>query len=183
MYRHLRPALPAVIALLCVAGCRSAPDEAHAAPAASEATSAPPAVEGASTAAATVAADPHESGPPWTTWDEGSARAQRENRPMMVFVHTDWCSQCRRLEPVFDRPDVLEAARDFVMISYNSDDNAAWIRTVVGNNDTYVPRVLFLRPNGTLQDLRSDHPRYPYFYTADMAERLKANLRAAQSGT
>ena len=169
----------ALAVLLAAPACRKAPEAASAPPPASEAAALPSAEAPADVA--TTAASPR---PPdrWVTWDEGSAFARQHDVPMVVFVHTDWCSQCRRLEPVFEQEEVLEAMRGLVRVSYNSDDNAAWIRDQVGNRDTYVPRVLFLSSAGELLDLHSDHARYPYFYAPSMVERLIANMRAAQAG-
>lgn len=118
----------------------------------------------------------------WLTWDQAHARAQAGNQPIMVFVYADWCPRCSELEPIFSTAPIQDAAQGVLMVRYNSDDNAPWIRDVVQNNDTYVPRVLFLNPDGSLKSLVSPHPRFPYFYTPQMTQSLVANLRAALAG-
>ena len=45
-------------------------------------------------------------------------------------------------------------------------------------------RVLFLDPEGRLKaDIQSGHPRYPYFYSHHVADRLLQNLHAAATGS
>jgi protein-disulfide reductase (glutathione) len=186
---RLRPLCTPTLALLFLSasvvgatvGCKTAPSSQTATPAPVTASSAAAPAPEASAPGREAA--PAETPPEhWLTWEEGSAMARERGLPMMVFVHADWCSQCRRLEPVFDREDVRAAAHGLVRIAYNSDENAAWIRTIVGNHDTYVPRVLFLGSDGQLRPLTSSHSRYPYFYSPEMVDRLIANMQAAQVG-
>jgi thiol:disulfide interchange protein len=115
----------------------------------------------------------------WASWEEGSTRAAAANQPMMLFVYADWCGRCSELEPVFSQPAVLEASRGLVMIRHDHDQPAPWLENTVGDTDTYVPRVLFLNPDGSRRAEVSPHPRYPLFYTPSMVDALIANMRAA----
>jgi hypothetical protein len=117
----------------------------------------------------------------WMSWDEGYAAAQASRTPIMLYVYGDWCARCRELEPVLERDDVLAVTDGLIRIRQNTDENAPWLAEVVGDRNSYVPRVLFLHPDGSRTDLVSPHPRYPYFYTPSMADALKNNAEAAHT--
>lgn len=130
-------------------------------------------------AVATAGSGAHGDAAGWLSWPEGSIVAASEQRPMMVFVYADWCPRCRELEPVLDRPEVRDAGcNKLVMVRQNQDEDSGWLRTTVGDNETYVPRVMFLNPDGTMRSEVSPHPRYPLFYTPSMVEALMTNMRA-----
>lgn len=144
------------------------------APAAPTPAAAPP-----TDSVAPVAADSVQ----WMPWEQALARAQAENRAMMVLVYADWCSRCRELRPVFDDPRVVEASRNLVMVQHNQDEAAPWLQSVVGDTQSYVPRVMFLNPDGTQKtELISPHPRYPLFYVPQMLDVLVSNMAAAARG-
>lgn len=143
-----------------------------------EATGAAVQAPGAGHTAASAGSGAHSSDG-WLAWSEASALALAENRPMMLFVYADWCPRCRELEPVLDRPEVRQAGcNKLVMVRQNQDEEPAWLRTTVGDPQTYVPRVIFLNPDGTMRAEVSPHPRYPLFYTPSMVEALMSNMRA-----
>jgi hypothetical protein len=51
------------------------------------------------------------------------------------------------------------------MIKQNQDEHPAWLNKAFGQFGGYVPRVFFLRADGTmLSEIKSAHPRYLYFY-------------------
>lgn len=117
---------------------------------------------------------------PWQSWDEGFAEAEQSGKSMMLFVYAEWCGRCRELEPVFTEASVIDAARELIMIRHDQDQGGAWLEEVVGDSSTYVPRVIFLNPDGSMQrDLTSTHPRYPLFYTPRMRDDLIANMGSA----
>lgn len=172
-----RPLLAFLATALIVAavGCNPPNNAATNEPAAAPA----PAVAEAPVVAAPEAAPVALTAPAWASWPEGSVRAAAANQPMMLFVYADWCGRCSELEPVFSQPAVLEASRGLVMIRHDHDTPAPWLQTTVGDSDSYVPRILFLNPDGSRRAEVSPHPRYPLFYTPNMVDALIANMRAA----
>jgi thiol:disulfide interchange protein len=123
---------------------------------------------------------PGEGSVAWVALEEGAALASAQNKPIMVFVYTDWCPRCSELEPVFQDPTLVEAMSGLVTVRHNQDSGSAWLRTQAGDTDEYVPRVLFLNPDGSRMPIVSPHPRYPLFYTPAMREALANNMRQAQ---
>lgn len=129
-----------------------------------------------------AAADDHEScehDPTWHAWSEAREMAAERQSPMLLYVYADWCPRCRELAPVLDECAVREPADGVVFVRHNQDVEAPWLRDVVGDTDTYVPRVLFLDAEGRRMDLVSPHPRYPFFYTPSMREALVTNIGQA----
>jgi thiol:disulfide interchange protein len=117
---------------------------------------------------------------PWLSRDAAVAQAAAENRPMMVFVYTDWCPRCGELEPVFNESAIVQAANGLIPVRHNQDENPAWLQQLAQDYEEYVPRVLFLNPDGSLMSIVSSHPRYPYFYTPAMRDTLVANMQVAK---
>jgi len=67
-----------------------------------------------------------------------------------------------------------------MMVRQDQDQAAPWLKEQLGGYGTYVPRVLFVSPDGTVrEDLTGGHPRYPHFYAPMVADKLIANMRAA----
>lgn len=117
----------------------------------------------------------------WRSWEAAQSIARSQSKAMCVVVYAEWCSRCKELAPVFGRPDVARAAADLVMVRQDQDQAAPWLKEQLGAYGGYVPRVLFLAPDGQVRDdLTSGHPRYPHFYAALVADRLLANMRAAR---
>lgn len=117
----------------------------------------------------------------WLSWDEGYAAAQASHTPIMLYVYGEWCARCRELEPVLDRDDVVAATEGLIRIRQDTDVPAPWLADIVGDRNSYVPRVLFLHPDGSRTELVSPHPRYPYFYTPSMIDALLDNVATAAS--
>ncbi len=137
------------------------------------------------TAVAGEPADDHAEGHgEWLSLQAGRELAAAESRNLLVYVYADWCARCRELEPVIESPDVMTASDQLVHVRHNSDvDDSSWLREAAQDRDGYVPRVLFLRSDGTRLPLVSDHPRYPLFYTPAMKDTLLANIQLAQQGS
>lgn len=132
-------------------------------------------------------AGPHvelPAGVDWQTWTDGLSSARSQGRPIMLLVYAHWCQQCKALAPVFADPAVKALSAQLVMVEQNADDRPSWLEeTFSGVTRDYVPRIFFVRPDGTVrEDIKSGHPKYPYFYSAAGVEELKAAMRKAISG-
>lgn len=202
-------AAPAAVNAAPAAPMNTAPAAApvNTAPAAAPVNTAPPAAPAAVNAAPAAApavaesqaapqsalpASAHPRGPndiawtdsvAWKGWEDGVAQARADNRPIALLVYADWCPKCKALAPVFADPAVLALTKDLVMIKQDQDDQPAFLQERFGDIGGYVPRLLFLRPDGTLRtDITSGHPRYPYFYNSQQPETLQTSLRTAAKG-
>lgn len=193
LFRSIRPLshLSVLCALAMASGACNAPTEPVVAN--SEPESATPAMQGAAIVAdgsagsaelpAAADSSAHLSVPagmPWLSPDAAVAQATAENRPMMVFVYTDWCPRCGELEPLFNESVIVQAANGLIPVRHNQDENPAWLQQLAQDYEEYVPRVLFLNPDGTRMAIVSSHPRYPYFYTPSMRDTLLTNMQVAK---
>ena len=193
-FRSIRPL--SHLLLLCAVALVTAACNGPTGPvvATSESESATPALQGAANveedlagSAEQPAAAPADSGAhlnvpagmPWLSRDAAVAQAAAENRPMMVFVYTDWCPRCGELEPLFNESAVVQAANGLIPVRHNQDENPAWLQQLAQDYEEYVPRVLFLNPDGTRMSIVSSHSRYAYFYTPAKRDTLVANMQIA----
>ncbi len=62
----------------------------------------------------------------WQSWEEGAAKAVRDNRKILLYVYTPACGWCKKLEQeTFAHAQVAQAVRaDFVAIKLNAYENA-----------------------------------------------------------
>lgn len=118
----------------------------------------------------------------WKSWDEGLKLAQSTNKPVMLLVYAEWCPHCRELKPVFADPDIIKLSEQLVMVRQDADEDPPWLRPKLGHLGSYVPRLFFLKPDGTVQaDITSGNGRFPYFYTREGIEALKSSMKRALS--
>nr|WP_255216074.1 thioredoxin family protein [Pseudenhygromyxa sp. WMMC2535] len=115
----------------------------------------------------------------WRGLDEGLAEAERTGRPVMLVVHTSWCSKCRALKGEFNgNASIEELSREFVMVHADQDEVPEM--ALYAPDGTYIPRVMFLDAQGKL-DRELANPnritRYRYFYTPQ--EDLVGTMREA----
>lgn len=146
MRRALPPTLLLALLALPVVGCRCdrRPASTPAAPAA------PDEWNGAQVA--------------WQPFEEGLAAAARDARPVCLVFFTSWCPHCRTYSRVFSDPRIVEASKDFVMIRLDRDQNPQLSQRYAPDGD-YIPRTLFLRPDGTLAaDIHARRDRFLYFW-------------------
>lgn len=116
----------------------------------------------------------------WRGWESAQSSARSQGKSICVVVYAEWCPRCKELAPVFGEPAFATAAADLVMVRQDQDQAAPWLKEQLGAYGEYVPRVLFLSPEGKVrEDLTSGHPRYPHFYAPMVKDQLLANMRAA----
>jgi protein-disulfide reductase (glutathione) len=163
----------AVLALVLAAGCSSrtsSPAPGDATPAVAIDVAARPASPPAGWNDAAIA---------WLSPDAGLAEARGSQRPVCLVVFTTWCPRCAAYSQLFHDPRVVAAAKHFVMIRVDADANEAFAGRFAPDGE-YIPRTLFLAPDGALkEDVRSGHPRFAYYYgDEDPAPLLAAMARA-----
>ena len=121
---------------------------------------------------------------PWLPFDTAVARAKAEGKAIGVVVYADWCPKCRSLAPAFMSGPVVAASSKVLWVLQNHDEQPAWLQERFASYGNYVPRIFFLRPDGTMDaEIQSGHARFPYFYLAAKPEALIASIdRAALAG-
>lgn len=166
----------AVLALVLAAGCssrtsRRAPDDAAPALAAIDSAARP----------ASPPSGWNDAAIAWLSPEAGLAEARRSQRPVCLVVFTTWCPRCAAYSQLFHDPRVVAAAKQLVMIRVDADANEAFASRFAPDGG-YIPRTLFLAPDGTLRDdVQSGHPRFAYYYDDEDPRPLLAALgRAAK---
>lgn len=116
----------------------------------------------------------------WQTWEAGTKEAAAKKKPMLLLVFAEWCPHCRSLAPAFQDKEVVQLAKNLVMIRQNADDKPAWLQERFGRFGSYVPRIFFLKPDGTVaEEIVSGHPRFPYFFQASKIQQLRDAMKKA----
>jgi thiol:disulfide interchange protein DsbD len=92
---------------------------------------------------------------PWVKDDETAAlaRAQAENKPLIIDFTAEWCAACKELEHfTYTDAGVITASAAFVplMIDATSDKDPK-VQALLKKYDVKgLPTVLFLKPDGTV---------------------------------
>lgn len=117
----------------------------------------------------------------WRDYTDGLAAAKDKNKPVCLIFYTEWCPHCTNYSKVFHDQQVVERARDFVMIRLDKDKHPE-LSTKYAPDGQYIPRTYFLSPAGTLDpDIHAPRDRYKYFYDeADPASVLAGMDKALQ---
>ena len=115
--------------------------------------------------AATAPANGYGDSIAWRGLDEGLRESAALGRPLMLVVHAAWCPRCKELKRRFFDPGLAAASERFVMVNIDQDAEPAGLR--YGPDGQYIPRILFVDPQGQI-DAGLSNParsRYKYFYS------------------
>lgn len=115
----------------------------------------------------TATADAHGFGEkiPWEPLDGALAHAKKDGMPIMLVAHASWCKRCKELKPAFSDPEIEELSQHFVMVNADQDVEPKMLE--YAPDGEYIPRVVFLSPEG-VEDLtltNEARERHRYFYT------------------
>jgi thiol-disulfide isomerase/thioredoxin len=124
------------------------------------------------------------SGPiQWVRYEEALTLAKESGKHIFLIFYADWCPKCRALGPIFGEDQELHALSEkLIMVRTNQMLNKRWMEAYKKKGG-YVPRIYFLNAKGELrEDLKSPHPRFPFFYATNQIKQLKANMRKASGG-
>jgi protein-disulfide reductase (glutathione) len=103
---------------------------------------------------------------------------QAEGKPAMVLITKTWCGACKRLKTVFaDSKAIEEGAKAFVAINLQDDEEPT--REDFRPDGQYIPRLLFVTPQGVVMDIvnAGGNPKFKYYY-ADEAS-IVTSMKAA----
>lgn len=115
----------------------------------------------------TATADAHGFGEniPWEPLEGALAHAKQDGMPVMLVVHASWCSRCKELKPAFSNPELAALSQHFIMVNADQDLEPKVLE--YAPDGEYIPRVVFLSPEG-IEDLtltNEARQRHRYFYT------------------
>ena len=119
----------------------------------------------------------------WLDVRAGVQKSIATGKTVLMVFHAPWCTACRQYREVFKDPRIVEASRDYVMVLVDADADKL-TNGAFAPDGTYVPRTLFMTPDG---DVRSDlvgatDPEHPH--TIDIKspeELLSLMLKGASS--
>ncbi len=99
----------------------------------------------------------------WKDMREGVKQATATGKTAIMVLHAEWCSACKKYRNVFKDPGIVAMSSDYVMILVDVDKDPT-TNGAFSPDGTYVPRTLFITPDG---DVRSDlvgksDPEHPH---------------------
>lgn len=116
----------------------------------------------------------------WVTFEEGLEEIRKRDKLMLLLIHKSWCGSCKALKPkLADSKDFAQMSRHFVMVNTEDEEEPKGSQFVVDGE--YIPRVLFLNPEGKVIDEiwneGTKHPHVKYYYSSPQ-ELIAAMKRA-----
>ncbi|MEM6293000.1 MAG: thioredoxin family protein [Myxococcota bacterium] len=115
---------------------------------------------------------------PWEPFDGALAHAKSAGMPVMLVVHASWCKRCKELKPMFADDEIQKLAQGFVMVNVDQDKEPRSLQ--YAPDGEYIPRVVFLSPEGvedlTLTNERRTKHRYFYTPSDDLAGMMRKAL-------
>lgn len=105
------------------------------------------------------------------------AKAQAENKIVLVDIWATWCGWCTKLdEEVFTSPEFAEASEDFVLLKIDSDANEGYLDKT---GQTGLPTTAFFLPDGRLLAAQAGYmPTPAYVEMLGKAKGLRDKLDA-----
>ena len=120
----------------------------------------------------------------WHSYETGLAEAKASGKPVVLIFYADWCPTCHAYKNIFNKPQIVELAKQLVMIRVNIDIHPELSKRYDLDGD-YVPRIFVVNAQGTVDQRYTAGSRYRYFIKArDVAafEQLLAKAIANQHG-
>lgn len=109
-----------------------------------------------------------------TDYEQAKAIAQEENKPILVYFWTTWCTYCEDYNKnVYSKPAVQDRLDEFVLVAVNLDsDDAQASRLASEYNADYPPQLVATDPQGErLVKINGYVERQQFLSYLDKAER------------
>eukprot|EP00300_Choanocystis_sp_HF-7_P023276 c2333_g1_i1.p3 GENE.c2333_g1_i1~~c2333_g1_i1.p3 ORF type:complete len:181 (+),score=36.19 c2333_g1_i1:25-543(+) len=114
----------------------------------------------------------------WVSLDEARKLAPLDSKIIMAVIHKSWCGACRALRPKFaESEEIRKLSEHFVMVNLADDDEPKGEEFAPDGG--YIPRILFLSPDGTVQPQvvnAAANPKYKYYYPT--AESIAVTMKS-----
>ena len=118
----------------------------------------------------------------WQLFDQGLAKANAVDKPILLLAHATWCPHCLRTKKVYDDPLVVRRVRHFVPILVDIDQQPE-ISARFAPDGNYVPRHIALMPDGThMADVTGPYEQARYMVPYNQPEWLQNFLWYAWDG-
>lgn len=118
----------------------------------------------------------------WRDIRSGIYESAKTGRPVIMVFHASWCPSCKKYRSVFYDREIVEAARNFVMILVDGDKDKM-TNGAFAPDGTYVPRTLFLDSEGNIQGhlIGKGDPKYPHSIDINGPAELLSLMRTARA--
>ncbi|MDX2307777.1 MAG: thioredoxin family protein [Hyphomicrobium sp.] len=116
----------------------------------------------------------------WHSLKTGIPAATQSGKTVVMVFHASWCTACKQYRSVFKDDRIVAASKNFVMILVDADQDKI-ANGAFAPDGTYVPRTIFLSPDG---DIRTDlvgksDPKHPHTIDIDKPDELLALMTKA----
>lgn len=117
----------------------------------------------------------------WRTLQTGIPEATGTGKTVAMVFHASWCTACRQYRTVFKDPRIVEASKDLVMILIDVDEDKV-ANGAFAPDGTYVPRTIFMTPDGEVRtDLTGKtDPEHPHTIDIQKPDELLALMQKAR---
>ncbi len=116
----------------------------------------------------------------WRDIGSGIKESVKTGKPVIMVFHASWCSACKKYRSVFKDPEIVEAARRFVMILIDADADK-YASGAFSPDGSYVPRTIFLDAEGNVRkEYHGSDPEHAYSIDIDGPRELLALMKKAQ---
>uniref|UniRef100_A0A6B2LRT4 Thioredoxin domain-containing protein n=1 Tax=Arcella intermedia TaxID=1963864 RepID=A0A6B2LRT4_9EUKA len=103
---------------------------------------------------------------------EDALKASEESgKAVMVLFTKPWCGACKTLKSDLNanKDLFLKAAQLVHIVNIEEDGEAGEKILMFTEQGSYIPRVFFLRPGGSLLPIEGPNPSYPRFFSSTQA--------------
>lgn len=112
----------------------------------------------------------------WQDFESGQYVSAQTGKPMLILIYANWCTQCHALAKAMHNQTFVDLTKRFVMVLADHDNKHDGVH-VYTPKLTYVPRLLFMKPDGEFwTEMTSGNQRYAYFYQAASLKTLIKNM-------
>lgn len=120
----------------------------------------------------------------WHGLKTGIPAATATGKTVVMVFHASWCTACRQYREVFKDPRVVEQSQNLVMILVDADKDKI-ANGAFAPDGTYVPRTIFLSPDGEIRtDLTGKtDPKHPHTIDIEKPDELLALMQRANASS
>ncbi|XP_073239584.1 uncharacterized protein [Porites lutea] len=123
----------------------------------------------------------------WVTFEDGLEQIKKSDKLMLLLIHKTWCGSCKALKPkLAASKEFAQMSRHFVMVNTEDEEEPKGSQFIVDGE--YIPRVLFLNPEGKVIDEiwneGTKHPHVKYYYSGpqELIAAMKRALKMKETG-
>lgn len=112
----------------------------------------------------------------WNNIKDGKIKALKTKKPSIIVFYADWCPHCKNYSEIFNKPEIINLAKNFIMIKVNTDNEE--VDKKFEPDGAYVPRTIFLNKNFQPEyKLHSDRDEYMYFIDYESTNELSSLMK------